>query len=274
MIESDAPETPGATIGRSASRLLLFALTRAGSILVLLLGWEILARSGVLTPFLLPKFTVVLERIASEMASGVWFTNVGITLYRALVGFLAAAAIGVPLGMLMARFKPVHWFFDPVVSVGFPVPKIAFLPVFILWFDLFDTAKIIMIAFESIFPIIAASWAGTFTVERHLVWSARSLGASHRQVLTEIVLPAAMPHILTGLQIALPMALIIALVTEFVMGGSGLGADMTYALRYGDSPGVFAGIVSIALIGYAVMKMMGCLRRRLLAWHAEAEADG
>ena len=245
-------------------------LSKLGSIIVLLLAWEILASSGVFTPFLLPKFSVVAERVASDMATGVWFINIGHTLYRAIIGFSAAAVLGVPLGILMARQKTIRWFFDPVISIGFPAPKVAFLPIFILWFDLFDTAKIVLVAFTAIFPIVAASWAGTFTVDKHFIWSARSLGATNREVLSEIILPAAMPQILTGLQIALPISMIVALVTEFLMGGQGLGGAMIEAQRFGDSPGVFAGIVSIALAGFIMIKSLEYLRRRLLSWHSEA----
>lgn len=256
----------------SARDIVSTTMSRVGSIIVLLVAWEILAHTDLVTPFLLPAFTVVVERIVSDMAAGDWFTNIGLSLYRAVVGFLAAAVIGVPLGILMARRMSIRWFFDPVVSVGFPAPKIAFLPIFILWFDLFDTSKIVMIAFNAIFPIVAASWAGTFTVDKHLIWSARSLGAGEREILAEVILPAAMPQILTGLQIALPISMIVALVTEFLMGGRGLGGAMIEAQRFGDSPGVFAGIVSIAVAGMLLIKSLEYVRRRLLAWHPETEA--
>ncbi len=255
-----------------AAGMVSTGLSKVGSIIVLLAAWEILAHTDLVTPFLLPAFSVVVERIAADMAGGDWFTNIGLSLYRAVVGFLAAAVIGVPLGILMARRMSIRWFFDPVVSVGFPAPKIAFLPIFILWFDLFDTSKIVMIAFNAIFPIVAASWAGTFTVDKHLIWSARSLGANEREILNEVILPAAMPQILTGLQIALPISMIVALVTEFLMGGRGLGGAMIEAQRFGDSPGVFAGIVSIAIAGMVLIKSLEYIRRRLLAWHPETEA--
>ncbi|MGE0256583.1 MAG: ABC transporter permease [Alphaproteobacteria bacterium] len=256
----------------NAGEIALKGLTSLGSIVVLLVAWELLARSGTFTPFLLPKFTAVVERIATDMASGLWFASIGETLYRAIVGFLCAVVVGVPLGILMARRMSIRWFFDPVVSVGFPAPKIAFLPIFILWFDLFDTSKILMIAFNAIFPIVAATWAGTFTVDKHFIWSARSLGASERELLNEVILPAASPQILTGLQIALPISLIVAIVVEFLMGGNGLGGMMIEAQRFGDSTGVFAGIVSIACAGMILIKTLEYIRRRLLSWHPETEA--
>jgi ABC-type nitrate/sulfonate/bicarbonate transport system permease component len=246
-------------------------LVRSGSVLVVMIGWELAARSGAFTVFLLPPLSMVLARVGEDIVSGSLAVDLGLTLYRTLVGFVISAIAGVALGVLIARIKFVHWFFDPIVSVGFPMPKIAFLPVFMLWFGLYDVSKISMIVFNTIFPIIGATVAATQGVETPLLWSARSLGASDRQILWEIVLPAALPQILTGLQVGLPIALIVGVVTEMLMGGEGLGGSMIQASRFADSPGVFAGIVEIAIAGYVVIKGMERLRRRLLIWHQESQ---
>jgi ABC-type nitrate/sulfonate/bicarbonate transport system permease component len=97
------------------------------------------------------------------------------------------------------------------------------------------------------------------------------MGASDRELVAQVVLPAALPQILTGLQVALPIALIVAIVTEMLMGGYGLGGAMMQASRFANSPGVFAGIVEIAVIGFCLVKGMALLRRRLLIWHQEAQ---
>jgi ABC-type nitrate/sulfonate/bicarbonate transport system permease component len=153
------------------------------------------------------------------------------------------------------------------------MPKIALLPVFMLWFGLFDVSKILMVAFSASFQIVIATWSATQAVEKELLWSARSLGASDRRILWEVILPAALPQILTGLQVAMPICLIVVLVTEMAMGGRGLGDSMLAAARYVDTPGVFAGIVEIGLFGFGVIKLMEVLRRRLLSWHQEAARD-
>jgi ABC-type nitrate/sulfonate/bicarbonate transport system permease component len=170
----------------------------------------------------------------------------------------------------MSRVRLAHWFFDPLVSMGFPMPKIAFLPVIILWLGVYDTSKITMIVFDAIFPVIAATMIGIQGVERELLWSARNMGAKEREMLWQVVLPAALPQIMTGLQVSLPLALIVAVVTEMLMGGYGLGGAMITASRFANSPGVFAGIVEIAVVGYVLVKAMALLRRRLLIWHQEA----
>jgi ABC-type nitrate/sulfonate/bicarbonate transport system permease component len=249
-----------------------WALARALPIVALALGWEALAASGAVTPFQLPRLSAVLARIWTDTVIGDLLLNATLTLYRALTGFAIAATFGVVLGVAMSRNLAVRWLFDPIVSIGFPMPKIAFLPVIMLWLGVYDLSKIAMIVLDAIFPVVTATLAGIAGVDRHLLWSARTMGASEREVLWQIVLPAASPQIMTGLQVALPIALIVGVVAEMLMGGYGLGGAMVHASRFADSPGVFAGIVEIAVLGYALVKAMTLVRRRLLIWHQEALA--
>ena len=264
------PETAGIRLDRLGAAM----GRRVGSLLpliALVLAWEVSSRSGVVSSFLLPPLSAVLERVWDDALSGELIVNLGLTLYRALAGFAIAAVGGVALGIVMTRSKLIRWFFDPIVSVGFPMPKIAFLPIFMLWLGLYDVSKISMAAFNAIFPVIVATIAAAEGVERELLWSARSLGAGERQLLREIILPAALPQIITGLQVALPVSMIVTIVTEMLMGGQGLGGAMIAASRLADSPGVFAGIVEIAVAGLCLVKGMTALRRRLLIWHQEAQ---
>ena len=256
-------DAAAAALGRRAGAI--------GSLLVLVVAWEAAARSGIVTPFLLPPLSAVLARVGEDAASGELAINLGLTLYRSLMGFAIAGAAGVAIGILMTRRPWMRWFFDPIISVGFPMPKIAFLPIFMLWLGLYDVSKISMAVFNAIFPIIAATMAAAEGVEQHLLWSARSLGASERQLLREIILPAALPQILTGLQVALPISMIVVIVTEMMMGGQGLGGAMIAASRFADSPGVFAGIVEIAIAGLCLVRGIAVLRRHLLVWHQEAK---
>jgi ABC-type nitrate/sulfonate/bicarbonate transport system permease component len=240
-----------------------------GSLLLLLVAWELTARSGLVTPFLLPPLSAVLTRVWDDALSGDLAINLGLTLYRSLTGFAIAGVGGIVLGILMTRRPWVRWFFDPIVSVGFPMPKIAFLPIFMLWLGLYDVSKISMTVFNAIFPVITATMAAAEGVDRQLIWSARSLGATERQLLREIILPAALPQILTGLQVALPISMIVTIVTEMLMGGQGLGGAMIGSSRFADSPGVFAGIVEIAVAGLCLVRGIAVLRRHLLVWHQE-----
>ena len=261
-----APEGPALRVART----LLWAFARVFSIVLLLATWEILARSGTFTHFQLPALSEVVERIGSDAWTGDLWINTALTLYRALAAFLICAVFGVLIGMAMSRSAIANWFFDPIISVGFPMPKIAFLPVVILWLGVYDVSKITIIVIDAIFPVIAATVIAIQGVERELLWSARNMGANEREMLWQIVLPAALPQIMTGLQVALPLSLIVAVVAEMLMGGYGLGGAMMTAARFANSTGVFAGIVEIAVIGYALVKAMALIRRRLLIWHQEA----
>jgi ABC-type nitrate/sulfonate/bicarbonate transport system permease component len=255
-----------------AAVLAMRAGARVFSIVLLLAAWQFLARSGLFTHFQLPALSEVLERIWSDAVSGDLWINTGLTLSRALTAFCICAVGGVLIGMAMSRSVIANWFFDPIISVGFPMPKIAFLPVVILWLGVYDTSKITIIVVDAIFPVIAATVIAIQGVEKELIWSARNMGASNRELLTQIVLPAASPQIMTGLQVALPLSLIVAVVAEMLMGGYGLGGAMMTASRFANSTSVFAGIVEIAVVGYGLVKIMALVRRRLLIWHQEANA--
>jgi ABC-type nitrate/sulfonate/bicarbonate transport system permease component len=261
-----------AQVSRDAARR-LDVVFRGGagifSILVLLIAWEIFARSGKVTAFMLPPFSAVAERIYADAIGGELWRNLWVTMFRAITGFAIAAVGGIALGAVMARSRIVRWFFDPIISVGFPMPKIAFLPIIILWLGLYDVSKISIVVFDAIFPVVTATLAGLAGVEKELIWSGRNMGASERELMWQVALPAALPQILTGLQVALPIALIVAIIAEMAMGGYGLGGAMMSASRFADSRGVFAGIVEIAIVGYALIKAMALIRRRLLVWHQE-----
>ena len=243
------------------------------TISLLLIAWELASRLGLVIPFLLPPLSVVITRIATDFMSGQLPLDIAITLYRTLTAFALSAIVGVTIGIVISRNATMRWFFDPLISIGLPMPKIALLPVFMLWFGLFDLSKILMVAFSASFQIIIATWSATQSIEKELIWSAQSLCASRRDILREVILPAAMPQILTGLQIAMPICLIVVLITEMIMGGQGLGDSMLRSARYVDSPGVFAGIVEIGIVGFCVIKVMEYIRRRLLVWHQETREE-
>ena len=236
---------------------------------VLAVAWLVAGRWELVDPFLLPPLPAVLGRLAEDVSGGEFTTNAGLTFYRTVVGFGIACGVGIPLGLLVARGRWLRWFMAPLISIGFPMPKIAFLPVFMLWFGLYDVSKIVMVAFAAIFTIIAAAEAGIRGVDKFLVWSARSMGVGPLALFWAVLLPAALPQIFTGLQIALPTALITTVAAEMLMGGSGLGGAMLQAGRFADSVGVYAGVVETAAVGMVVVRAMVWLRQWLLRWHPE-----
>jgi ABC-type nitrate/sulfonate/bicarbonate transport system permease component len=243
---------------------------RIASIIGFFLVWELVCRAGLVTPFLLPAPSAILTYLWDDLLSGALFLNLRLTLGRMFAGYLLSAAIGIPLGVCIARVEIARWFFDPLLSIALPMPQIAFLPIFILWLGVFDESKIALITFSSVFPIIVQTWAGTQSVDKFMSWSAFSLGVSKRAFLWDIAVPAAMPQIFTGLQIAMPIALITATVVEMLMGGAGIGGSIVNGMRMSDSPQLFAGIVAIGVVGSILSKIMEFIRRRVLVWHQES----
>lgn len=240
-----------------------------GSIIFLLAVWEGVGRAGWVDPFLLPTLSDVIIRGTDELVNGGLIELTAMTLYRTLLAFVLAGFIGVGVGVGMSVSGGVRWFWEPLVSFLFPIPKIALMPIFVLWFGVFDTSKILMSTVACIVPIISATHLGTRNVDKYLLWSARALGTSERKLFWKVVAPAALPSILTGLQIAFPITLIVSIVTEMVTGGRGLGGYMIYSARFGESDKVFVGIFLTALIGFVLLEGFALLRKRLLAWHTE-----
>ena len=241
---------------------------------LLVAAWELTVRAGWADPYLLPAPSAVAVKIVQEASEGELMRHAALTVYRGVTGFLIAAALGVALGTLAARNAFCRWLIDPLVSVGFPAPKIALLPIFILWFGLGDASKLTMIVITCIFPVISATCLATSSIDRYLLWSAQNLGVGPRALLWEVVLPAALPQVLTSLQIALPIAFITVIVAEMLTGGGGLGGSMMESTRLADPAGAFANLIVIGILGYAAMKALQWARGRILVWHEEVQRQG
>src|ERR1700761_3530377 len=219
------------------------------SVLVIVVTWEAAARAGLASALFLPPFTKVMVEWWSVCADGSLPLDLIVSLSRAAVGLCLATAIGVPLGIAMASNRFLHWLFDPVIALAFPSPKIAFLPIFILWFGIYSLSKILLVAFACVFPILIGSFAAASAVNRVWIWSAYSMGSSNVGVLFRIVLPAAWPRIFASLRVALPVALITTFTAEMVSGGGGMGATLMYSQRFFESPTVFAYILTMLGVG-------------------------
>lgn len=249
----------------------LLRVIRYGFVIAILAFWELSVDLGWVNSFILPAFSDVIKRAWVELIDGDLAYQSALTIYRTLVGFLITAVLGIAIGTVMARYAFARWFFDPIVSIGFPMPKVSLIPIFILWFGTYESPKLIMIVIGSIFPVISATFLATSSIDRYLVWSALNLGTGEQRLLWKIVIPAALPQILSGLQIAFPLALILAVVSEMLTTGGGLGNYMILAARFADSQKVFVGILAIGILGYATTHGLLLLRRWLLRWHAETQ---
>jgi taurine transport system permease protein len=257
---------PKVTVGA-----LLWKLRYLYSIMALVLVWEFFTEFGFIDPFLLPPLSSVFKRGVEEISSGAIFPVMWETIYRTLISLALATVLGVAIGAAMRVSGIMRWFWEPVVSFMFPIPKIAFMPIFVLWFGVFDLSKIIMTTFACIVPIISATYLGTRNIDNYLIWSARGMGTSKAGLFRKVIIPAALPSIFSGIQIALPLCLIVSVVTEMMTGGRGLGAYMIFSTRFGESDKVFFGIFVTAALGFLLIEAIRRLRTLALPWHAEAE---
>jgi ABC-type nitrate/sulfonate/bicarbonate transport system permease component len=235
------------------------------SVLIIIALWEVAARLQLAPPLFLPAFSTVMVQLWASILDGTLFKDLSTSLMRAFSGLALATIAGVLLGVSMARSRFMHWLFDPIVALGFPSPKIAFLPVFIVWFGIYSLSKILLVAFACVFPIIIGSYAAARGINRVLIWSGHSMGASGAVMLARVVLPACGPRVFSAMRVALPVALITTFTAEMVAGGGGMGATLMYSQRFFESPVVFAYIVVMLAVGIILDAGMVRLQRLIPA---------
>jgi ABC-type nitrate/sulfonate/bicarbonate transport system permease component len=215
----------------------------------------------------LPRLSTVMELIPKLVADGQLIEPLFVSLFRATAGLLLALFVGVPLGFMMARNRVVRFLIEPLVSFGFSSPKIAFLPIFILWFGIDHVSKILLVALTSVFPFIVSAYEGARNVTVNQLWAARAMGTSNIALLKRVVLPASLPSLMSGLRIAVPYALMTAFTAEMIAGGGGLGGALVLAQRYFETPTVFAYILIMLGTGYVLDIAFIWARRHVLRWH-------
>lgn len=245
-------------------------IARLYPLLLLALLWEAVTRLHLVPPLFLPPLSVVLASLPQLLAQGDLAMPLLISLYRAAIGLVIAGVLGILLGLLIARVRWARLLFAPLVAFGAPAPKIAFLPVFILWFGIGHVSKIALVALTSIFPFIFAAQDGAEAVPRQQIWAAQAMGTGPWQLLAGVLLPAALPALFSGLRIALPYAIVTAFTAEMIAGGGGLGGALVMAQRYFETPTVYADIVVMLAVGYLLDIGLLALRHRWLRWQEEA----
>jgi ABC-type nitrate/sulfonate/bicarbonate transport system permease component len=243
------------------------SLARVLPIGLLLLAWELVTRAGWVNPFVFPPVSDIAVRWVTLFADGAMFQPLWNTLWRALLGLAGAIVVGVPIGLLMGRVRWAEWFFAPLFSFAFPLPKIALIPLYVTWFGLFNLSKVMLIFTDCLFPVVLFTYHGARGVSQIYIWSAQARGTGPARMLWRVVLPLSLASIYDGVQIAVVGAVLVAVVTEMISGGSGLGYMMIRAYRYGDVRSAFAALVTISLIGYLLYYIAEGLRTRLLFWH-------
>jgi NitT/TauT family transport system permease protein len=244
-------------------------IARWYSIPLLLLVWQLAVGSGLVESRLLPSPTKVFTALVTEVGNGALVYHTGVTMSRALTGFLLAALAGIPFAAAMARSATVRNLFEPIFFVGYPVPKIALFPVFTYIFGIGTPSKIAFTFLECLYPIVVACYFGFRGVQTRLVWSAQNCGAGRTTILWRVILPAALPGIFSGLRVALPVAIIVVVITEMIGDSIGLGYYITIWSTRFTFANVYAAIIVIGICGLVLDQALLWLRRRAVYWQRE-----
>jgi NitT/TauT family transport system permease protein len=240
------------------------SLIGAVPIVGLLVLWQGLAMSGVAPPALLPTPGAVFARFFQQLGSLAFLHHAGITLYRLFIGFGIAVVAGVTLGIIAVGSQFFAAMVRPLVRILAPVPKIALYPAFTLTLGYDDASKIALVIADALFPILLATYQGANAVEPKLAWSARAAGVSPLRTLFTVVLPAAMPSVLTGCRISLIISCIVVFLAEMITSTDGLGHLLVRAARNFQTVDMFVPLIAISLLGLALNAAFNAVRRRLL----------
>ncbi len=235
---------------------------------------EIIGRFGWIDPFFFPPPSSMLKSLYSMTVSGEIFPHIAISLIRALTGYLLAAVFGLIVGLLVAWSRIVENIADPLIELIRPVSTFALVPVMFVWFGIGNGSKIAIIFKACFFPIVLNTIAGIKGVDARLIQAARSLGANGYQLWIKVLIPAALPMIITGMRISTAMAMLSIIGVEMLAGDSGIGFLVIDAQRTFATDRMFAGIIIISLIGFTLDRIARFIQGRILVWHKETSLAG
>jgi len=244
---------------------------RLFSILFVLLLWEGTARLGVVPKFLLVPPTDVLLELVEIATNGTLWGHIAASMSRVLAGFCLALASGVLFGLLMGWFSLAEDLLDPLVELVRPVSPLAILPLTILWFGIGQTSKIFVIWYGCFFPILLNTIAGVRSVPRSSIECARTLGALPNEMLRKVVLYHSLPLILTGARISFAVGMIVMVASEMINADRGLGYVILMSQQTFRTTELYAGIVTIAAIGFLGDRVLRHIRSTLCPWYVESE---
>jgi NitT/TauT family transport system permease protein len=256
-----AVAAPPPTKTRDRASAVLFPIA---TFAVLLLAWQFLVRLFGVPEYILPVPTEFLHRLLDSRAL-IWQHTL-VTASEVLLGFLFAAAIGVPLGLMIVSFKSLERSLYPLIVFFQLIPKIAVAPLFVVWFGFGPFPKVLLTFLLCFFPTLVASMTGFRALDERVLYLTRSMGASAGQTFRHIRLPSALAHIFGGFKVSIVFAATGAIVAEFVGSNSGLGYLLLRATSYLDMPLIFAILVALSVIGIVFSYAVQLLERLCMPW--------
>jgi ABC-type nitrate/sulfonate/bicarbonate transport system permease component len=231
-----------------------------------LVAWELFGRLDVL-PRYLSVPTLIVAALWELAVSGELFIALVASLYRVALGFAIGMATGVVAGLGAGIVPGVRHFFDPLVSFLYAIPKIAFLPVFLLLFGLGHASKISIIAFSVFFPVFIAARHAVLSINPILVWAAQNMGTPRHTIFFRVVIPAAAPQLFSGIRIGLAHAFVVLFAAELIGSKAGLANLISFGEEWVRFDIMFAGIVCFAVLGFVSDRILMAIRRHVLKGH-------
>jgi NitT/TauT family transport system permease protein len=239
--------------------------------------YEAMARSGYFAPALLPTLPTIGRTLVAMLADGSMLEHAAFTLYRVMFGFGLAIVVGLPLGILMARFQRVENFFLPLVSALMPIPSFALVPLFMLWFGIGNLTTILIVFYAASFPMMFNTWSGVRSVNPLWLRAAGAMGADEHKLFWKVIIPGASPFIITGMRQAFLRSWIAVVGAEMIAASDwGLGWVIFDAKEFLNTDIMLASLIVIGLIGFAFERFVfGSLERMtVLRWGMMRTAKG
>lgn len=261
---ADAAKAPG------TGRLALIWRTRMIGVLfigLLLISWELAAIWAIFPPMSFPRMSAIIASWWQLLLSGELLGQVVASLWRMFAGYFIGVFLGVLLGLLMGYVAFFYNLLEPITEVLRPIPSPAYLPIMILFLGIDDEMKIFMIAFASLFPVLLNTYTGVRSVDPIQLQTARTFGVTGGKLLWQIVLPASSPYIFTGMRVSLAVALIVMVISEMVAASDGIGYFILSAQRGFKIRDMFAGVLTLAVLGYVLNRLFVYIEGKVLAWH-------
>jgi NitT/TauT family transport system permease protein len=246
----------------ASQRPLMSARTRsilrgAFALLIVASLYQAMAQSGLFQRALVPTLPRIASTLFDMILDGSMLHHAAYTMYRMLVGFALAIVVGLPLGILMGRFRPIEHFFLPLTSALMPIPSLAWVPVFILWFGLGDTVAILIVFYAAMFPMVLNAWSGVRSVNQLWLRAAGAMGANETALFWKVILPGASPFIITGLRQAFLRAWIAVVGAEMIAASDwGLGWVIYDAKEFLNANVMMASLAVIGLVGFAFERLV------------------
>ena len=234
--------------------------------IVLIALAELGTQTGVITNLTLPKPSDVFQTFIELYSSGLLWTHLGPSLTRLCVGGAIGISVGISVGVMIGLFSYVRAGLVPLVAALFPIPKIALLPLFVIWFGIDESSKYALIAFGTFTPTVVSTYGAVDNVDRTLIRMGQSFGLSWFSIVRKIVMPGAMAGILSGMRISIAIAIILLVAAEMLGAEYGIGAYILEAGSLYDLERLFVGVVILSILGVLMSSVIGLIESRLLGW--------